>query len=38
MEKIRLYRAAGISQFIVTDPRGRKVTLDELKTLADIGH
>jgi len=38
VEKIRLYRAAGISQFSVKDPRGRTLTLEELRTLADIGH
>lgn len=38
IEKIRLYRAAGITQFSVTDEAGRSIRLDELPALADLGH
>lgn len=38
IEKIRLYRAAGVTHFSVSDEDGRSVRLDELPALADLGH
>ncbi|RYY23652.1 MAG: hypothetical protein EOP62_19595 [Sphingomonadales bacterium] len=38
VEKIRLYSAAGVTQFTITDHDGRSIRLDDLPALADLGH